>query len=133
MPLESRATSVLSPDERMCRRGLIKQITKRAGLGHEVVELYHFFLFLYSFDAERRERNKAICTNVVWRAEWVGCVLGAGGVVWSQFEMHGKAAGKRPAGFRLQGQIYLTAPGRFNQPYTHLFSSLQFELIELLF
>lgn len=48
MPLESRVTSVLSPDERMWRRGLIKQMTKRAGLGQKKHRALHFFFSCYT-------------------------------------------------------------------------------------
>lgn len=81
MPLESRVTSVLSPDERMWRRGLIKQMTKRAGLGQKKQSFTFFLFMLYR---PFREKNKAIR----WGGQGV-CV----GVIWSQFEMHGKAAG----------------------------------------
>lgn len=88
MPLESRATSVLSPDERMWRRGLIKQMTKRAGLGQEKRQALHFFLCRML--REKQSHSHKCCFRGLGRQ---GVCGGGEGVVWSQFEMHGKAAG----------------------------------------
>lgn len=58
MPLESRETSVLWPDERMRRRGLIKQMTKKSRIGSREASHVRFY-------AQRCGTNKAIRTNVV--------------------------------------------------------------------
>lgn len=78
MPLESRETSVLWPDERMRRRGLIKQMTKKERDWVKRSGERHMLDFM---------QNVAGQTKPFAQMSFRGLGGRGGGVVWSPFKM----------------------------------------------